>query len=917
MRLVLSSLLVFGVCYAGSCQERDDVPAKPVLPTMTVTELLCEHLEDPLAIDVKQPRLSWKLRTVDAETRGQRQTAFRIIVSDTMEGLLQSNGNLWDSGVVESDQSVLVTYRGKPLQSGMVCYWKVRVEDQAGNVSPWSAPASWRVGRLEPSDWTAEWIGTDQVFERKKGWPPPDNTIPDPWFRKTFRLDRTPKEAVITVASVGYHELYVNGKKVEDYVLMPCATDHKLRARYVTYDITKHLKAGNNVIAFWLGLSWSIFPHYKTDDKPQSPIVRAQADIRLPGARKVSIVTDKTWKTHPSPNTLLGVWDFMHYGGEFYDANMEIAGWCDADFDDSGWKDVTVFNPNLTMSAQKVEPNRPIELMKPADIQVVSNGIYRIDMGRNYAGWFEMDLQGKPGTRIDFQYSERPDQPMTHRHYSAFIIGPEGQGTFRNHFNYSSARWVTVKGLENKPDEADIRGWMINTDYKRTGKFECNIPLLNRIYDTTLWTFQNLSLGGYLVDCPQRERMGYGGDAHATILTGLSNYRLGAFYNKWVEDWRDVQKEDGNLPYTAPTYWGGGGPGWSGFCITLPWEVYRYNGDTRILEENFPMMQRWLSFLETQSKDDMLVRWGGEWDFLGDWLWPAAKGVNGDTTETLFFNNCYWIYNLETAARIAGTIGDTESAGKYSERAKEVSAAVHEKFFDSEHKTYVNSFQAYLATALLVGLPPESLKVAVWKSLEKEILETRKGHIHAGITGGAFLFKTLMEYDRQDLLYTMVSKEDYPGWGDMLNKGATTIWEDWEGRQSLLHSSYLYVGAWFINGLGGIKPDPESAGFKKFIIKPGICGQPELKNVTASYESPYGLIESSWKIDGTKFVHKITVPANSSATYYMPCVDSASIMESGKPLAEAAGISIVRKEKKQAVLSLEPGHYKFESQLSK
>ncbi len=380
---------------------------------------------------------------------------------------------------------------------------------------------------------------------------------------------------------------------------------------------------------------------------------------------------------------------------------------------------------------------------------------------------------------------------MTHRLHSAYIIGPSGKGTFRNRFNYGVGRWITIRGLQAKPSAEQVRGWLVRTDYARAGHFECDNDLLNRIYDVTLWTFENLSLGGYVVDCPHRERMGYGGDAHATTRTALDNYSLAAFYTKWAEDWRDVQGsasawgtekaegqaggggkiEPGNLPYTAPTYWGGGGPAWSGFCITLPWEVYRRYGDTRILEENFPMMQRWLEFLETKAKDDLLVRWGGEWDFLGDWLWPGAKGVNGDTPETLFFNNCYWIYNLQTAARITEILGQQEAAARYHQRAETVAKAAHGRFFQPADSSYVNGLPSYLAIALMVGVPPQDVRPAVWKRLEQEILVNRKGHIWAGITGGAFLFKTLLESERNDLIYEMVRQEDYPGWGDQLRRG--------------------------------------------------------------------------------------------------------------------------------------------------
>ncbi|MBZ0258273.1 family 78 glycoside hydrolase catalytic domain, partial [bacterium] len=498
---------------------------------------------------------------------------------------------------------------------------------------------------------------------------------------------------------------------------------------------------------------------------------------------RMTLVSDESWRTHPSPNTMLGIWNFMNFGGELYDANKEISDWCDARYDDSAWKQATVYQPKLIVSAELLEPNRKVQEIKPVAIETLDDGSYRIDMGVNYAGFFEMDVKGEPGQRIDFEWSEREEDLMTHRLHSAYIIGPKSKGKFENRFNYGSGRWVHVKGLASKPKLSDAKGYLVRTDYRRVGHFESDDELLNNIYDTVLWTYENLTVGGYVVDCPQRERMGYGGDGHATIDCGLNNYDLAAFYRKWGQDWRDVQKPSGDLPYTSPTYWGGGGPAWSGFCITLPWDNYRRYGDKRILEENYPTMQRWLAFLETHQKNNLMVRWGGEWDFLGDWLWPGAEGVNGDTRETLFFNNAYWVYNLRAAAMIAEILGDAQSAKSYLERSKEVSNAIQKEFYNPEDASYVNGFQAYLAIALKTHIMPEPLREKVWDRLEKEIFEVRKGHIHAGITGGAFLFKTLNQFEKNDWIYEMASKEDYPSWGEELKRGATTIWEDWEGRK--------------------------------------------------------------------------------------------------------------------------------------
>jgi alpha-L-rhamnosidase len=907
--------------------------SRALAASVQAQELTCEYLKEPRGLDVTQPRLGWELRALDAAARGQCQTAYRVLVATDRSRLERDQADLWDSRWTRSSQSQQVVYSGKPLRSGQACWWKVRVRDEKGRASDWSPTATWTMGLLGDSDWTAKWIGTDLVFERKPGWPPPDNTLPDPWLRKSFALERVPARGVIYVASVGYHELYVNGRRVGDAVLSPCATDHTKRARYVTYDVTDYLRPGQNVIGLWLGFSWSIFPPYRSADKPASPIVIAQADFEFQGGSRMRVGTDETWRWHPSPNTTIGVWDFMHYGGESYEARLEQPQWCEATADESKWKPVKVFEPRLKLSSQKVELNRRTKEIKPAAITEPRPGVWRVDMGVNFAGWVEVKLAGAPGDKIEFKWSERAEQEMTHELHSFYIIGPTGRGTFCNRFNYGVGRWIQIQGLSKKPELSDIRGWLVRTDYQPAAAFACADDLLNRIYETTLWTYQTLSLGGYVVDCAQRERMGYGGDAHATTATGLDAFKTAPLYSKWAEDWRDVQGtaaawgvgkkegdagsgkqvEPGNLPYTAPTYWGGGGPGWSGYCVTLPWEMYQRFGDRRILEEMLPTIEGWLAFLETKTRDDLLRRYGGEWDFLGDWLWPGAKGVNGDTRETLCFNNCYWVYNLQTAARIATALGRNDLASKWSARATTARQAIHREFFNAADNSYVDGSQAYLALALLAEIPPRELRLPVMKRLEEEILLNRRGHFWAGITGGSFLIKELMAAERPDLVFTMATQETYPGWGDMLKQGATTIWEDWEGKQSLCHSSYLHLGAWFIEGLGGIRPGADGAGYQHFTLRPGVWAASPLQWAKCRFESPYGAIESNWRREGETMLYSVVVPPNTSATVFLRTEPKQSLTENGKPLARSRGVHRAGRQGAGTVLELLPGQYLFEA----
>src|SRR5690606_28680341 len=332
-----------------------------------------------------------------------------------------------------------------------------------------------------------------------------------------------------------------------------------------------------------------------------------------------------------SPNKLLGSWDFWKMGGELWDDRKADPQWNAVDYDDSQWSNVAVYALDLEISASNSVGNKKRKRLVPKSIKQLSDGSYKVDLGENFAGWTRVKVRGEEGDTVRFLYSERPEEDMTFNLHSAFVIGPSGEGEFRNRFNYSSGRWITIKGLKERPKISDIEGWMIRTDFREASEFHSADSLQNWLYDRIKWTFENLSIGGFIVDCPQRERMGYGGDAHATSETGMMNYQLGAFYTKWMEDWRDVQGTEpmvgnmrdtsyartavtsgrvfgnGILPHTAPTYWGGGGPAWGGIVVSLPYFLYEHYGDTRVLSENYELIKRWLTFLNTQVEDDLLM----------------------------------------------------------------------------------------------------------------------------------------------------------------------------------------------------------------------------------------------------------------------------------------------------------------------
>ena len=898
--------------------------------SISPTNLTTEYLTSPTGLDIQHPRFSWKLTTTNKNAFGQKQTAYRILVSSSK----RDKGDVWDSGWIQSNDAQLIEHKGETLQSDNNYFWKVQVKDENGNESKFSETATFSTGLFNDSEWTAKWIGSSEVYE----FTPEGNKISDPWLRKSFDLKQKPTKATIFVASVGYHEVYVNGQKIGDHVLAPAVTDHTQRARYIAYDIAPALKRGKNVIALWLGTSWAIYAPYATPDKPRTPIVIAQADIYGKNNQKLArIVTDESWKTHPSPNRLIGNWGFGlpgGYGGEIWDANKEIENWNQPDYNDQSWQRATVYTPSLKLSAQRAETNALFDEIKPIAIENRADGSYRVDMGVNFAGWTQIKVNGNPGDTIRFLFSEREQDEMTFSLNSAYVLGKSGKGTFENRFNYSSGRWITIKGLKSAPKKEDIKGWMVRTDFADATSFECSDPLQNWIYNTVNWTFENLSLGGYIVDCPQRERFGYGGDAHATSETGMLNYQLGAFYNKWLEDWRDVQgtepmvgnmndpnwayKQEGSgrklgggiLPQTAPTYHGGGGPAWGGIVVTLPWFMYQYEGDVRVLEDNFEMIKGWLAFLDTHVENNLLKRYGGRWDFLGDWLWPGAtaQGMNNYADENLFFNNCYWIYNLKTGAKVAETIGKTDEARKWKSQAEKSGKALHDKYFHADDNNYSDKTMRSLSAALYGDIMPTELRPLVMKRLEKEILVNQKGHIDVGITGGAMLFKVLREEGRDDLIYSMTSQTTYPSWGLMRDSGATTIWEMWEKDlpgHSLLHSSYLYPGAWYIDGVAGIRRRDDSPGFRKFDIR--VPNLPEISWARADFNSPAGMIQSHWKKENGKTTLSVTVPPNCAATVYFPD-------ESGRKVSENSGFAKeIGKKDGYVLFEIPSGKYIFEN----
>jgi alpha-L-rhamnosidase len=877
-------------------------------------QLRCEGLTNPLGIDRAQPRFSWMM---PQGVRGLTQTARQVMVADSPESLAADQGNLWDSGKVASDQSQWISYAGKPLAKGSRCWWKVRVWDQAGAESPWSEPASFTVGPLAAADWNGEWIGADWMK---------DNAGPLPWLRKTFTLEKVPTTATIYVCALGYYELYVNGQKVGGDVLTPAVSDYGKRGLYLTHDITKYLVKGKNCIGLWLGRGWSL--GVLKNAGTVGPMVKAELNLSFDGASPRTIVTDATWKAKPSNITPLGGGTSGSYGGELVEAEKDIADWNAANYDDSAWQAATIHHPPTpVIAAQMMEPNHVRDEIHPASVEPIEGG-FVIDMGRNYTGWFQLTMPDdlKRGTKVTMEFADKRFPNGTFQTYgqqNAYVAKGGGGERFCNRFNYAAFRYAIVKGLPRAPKPEEVKGWLVTTNYEPNSTFTCDNPLLNKIHNMMCWTYQCLSLGGYTVDCPHRERLGYGGDSGTSMEMGMLNFRTGPFYTKWAADWRDAQNAQGDVPYTAPySQDAGGGPVWSGFCITMPWQIYLTYGDRRSLELGWPVMKKWLAFIDTKMRDGLLQSYVGigcagspEWNFLGDWVPPGRKQGQDrvDDRSTLFFNNCYLVYCLQLAGKIGHVVGDDTQADVYEKRAKELATQLHSQFLNADGATYANGEQTYLVLPLLFGITPQGMAAQVMNALEHDITVTRKGHLNTGMHGNYFMTKYLIEQRRNDLLALMYSKEDFPSYGNMIKNGATTIWEEWDGDNSQIHNTMISVGLWFIEGLAGIRYDEKAPGFKHFIAAPGV--ESGLKQVDASLMTGYGKIVSAWHVDGNTLTWDLTVPANTTATVTIPATDLAKVRESDSSVESQPGVTHPTVANGLFHCDVASGVYHFTSQL--
>ncbi len=854
---------------------------------LTPTRLRCEHLQNPLGIDVLRPRLSWQLRA-NADDPGQYQTARRILVASSREKLQKNQGDLWDSGIIQSDTSVLVPYKGTALQSRQRCWWKVKVWDARREPGPWSDIGFWEMGFLRPADWQAEWI----ACSAKEISPPP--TEPAPIFRKEFFVRKNVRRARIYITGLGYFYLSLNGKKVGDHELDPVKSRYDRRVYYLTFDITDMLRTGQNAAGVMLGTGWYNM-HTKAvwgfGQAPwrARPRMLCRIEIEYKDGRTEKIVSNGTWKVSTGPVVFDGI-----RNGETYDARLEKPGWDTPGYDDSDWKPAAaVAGPGGEMSAQMLPPIRTTRTLGPRSVQAVKPGVWVFDFGQNIAGKLQISLNAPAGTTIRLKQGERlyEDGTVQQKEIARFIKSGElqtdtyickgeGQEQWEPRFVYHGFQYVEVHGLPGRPTKDFMHARVLNTDLESAGRFECSKELFNQIQHCTRWSFTG-NYHGIPTDCPHREKIGWTGDAHLVAETGLFNYDMAAAYSKWLRDFRDEQRENGDLPGIVPTSgWGyqhggneayrdlGYGPQWEGAFVILPWTVYVYTGDTKILKDNYRGFCRYLDHL-TRHAEGGLILFG-----IDDHAPARTKTGAGD------FATGFYYQIARIVSQTAALLGHSDDAARYERLAESIAAAFNRHLFDAKTGTYGSGSQTAQSAPLYFGMAPPDHRERVLQNLVANV-KKHNDHLDTGVVGTKFLINSLVEHGRAGVAYRIISQTTFPGWGDWMRKGANTLWQKWDDGMSRNHIMFGDISAWMFKYIGGLQPDPDAPGFKHFFIAPHFFH--DLSWADAEHHSPYGTIRCAWRRNGGEIEMEVVVPVNSSATIKLPA-PPAQITQNGRPV---------------------------------
>ncbi len=846
-----------------------------------VTNLQCEYLVSPIGIDTNAPRLHWQM----ADNRqGAFQTAYQVIVGTDPALVADGKGDLWDSGKTPG-ADMLVTYQGKSLQPFTTCFWTVRIWDQDGQTSSLAKVASFETGMMQISNWKGAWISDSQDINLK----------PSPYFRKSFQASQKIKKARVSIAAAGLYELFVNGKQVGDHRLDPLYTRFDRRTLYVTYDVTSLLNSDSNVLGVLLGNGW--YNHQSTavwyfDKAPWRARPKFCLDLRITyqDGREEVISSGTDWKTSLSPIVMNSI-----YTAEHQDARLNQPGWNAAGFDDSKWKNVIPVNaPSQNIVAQTVHPIRNVEEIAPISVRKISDQKSVFDLGRNIAGVSRISIKGEKGTVIRLKHAEfldkdgDVDQSNIDVHYrptddkdpfqiDIYTLNGEGVETFWPHFNYKGFQYVEV--TSDRPVEiTNLTGIFMHSDVPAIGEISSSNTTLNKTWVATNNSYLS-NLFGYPTDCPQREKNGWTGDAHIAIETGLYSFDGITVYEKWLADHRDEQQPNGVLPAIIPTSgWGytwANGPDWTSTIAIIPWNIYLFYGDSKLLADCYENIRRYVDHI-TEISPNGITDWG-----LGDWV-PVKSVTPKELTSSI-----YYYVDATILAKAAKILGHEADYQKYSALATKIASAINAKYLNTETGMYGTGLQTELSAPLFWGIVPENLKSIVAENLANRVIADGK-HIDVGLLGCKTILNALSENGYADLAYEVAAQETFPSWGWWIVNGATTLYENWpiDAKSDISRNHIMFgeIGAWYYKALGGMKPDQEKPGFKNILLEPHFVKG--LNSFQSSHDGSYGKIRSSWIRNKNTVIYTVVIPANSTATLKLT---GKKISQNGKVIFSNSG----------------------------
>ncbi|HEY1020177.1 MAG TPA: family 78 glycoside hydrolase catalytic domain [Sediminibacterium sp.] len=878
----------------------------------SVSHLLTENKSNPVEVEEQAPRFSWQL---SATQRNTMQTAYAIQVWEAGN----KKNTVWNSGKIMSDQSVYVPYAGKALQSGKKYNWSVQVWDNHTTQPASSEAGSFQMALLQNTDWKAKWI--------EPGYAEDSVMRPSPLFRKQFAANKKIVSATAYITAHGLYEAQINGKRISDAYFTPGWTAYKKRLQYQAYDVTALLQKGVNAIGVTLGSGWyrGVIGFSNNRNVYGKDIALLfQLTINYSDGSTEQVLSDDSWKSSTGAIRYSEI-----YNGETIDAREEKNGWTLPGYDDSQWSGVkTATHPVNVLVATYNEPIRRKEVFQAKRIITTPMGEKVIDFGQNLVGWVTLKVKGKAGDKIVVSHAEVLDK--TGNFYTTNLRAAKAQDTyilkggeeeiFEPHFTWHGFQFIKLEGYPGELKPENFTAVALYSDMPTTGTFSSSHPLVNQLQHNIEWGQK----GNFLdvpTDCPQRdERLGWTGDAQAFSRTAAFNMNVHNFFTKWLKDVEADQLPTGSVPFVVPNVLGAGSAGsagWADAATIIPWNVYLAYGDKKVLENQYNSMKAWVGYMRNNSTDFL---WNKGFHF-GDWLFYRPHDDNDGksaVTDKYLIAQCFYAHSTQLLINAARVLGKMEEVANYETLLKNIKAAFGKEYLTATGRL-VSSTQTAYVLALNFDMLPENLRAQAAERLAANVKDYGN-HLTTGFLGTPYLCHVLTRFGYVDLAYKLLLQETYPSWLYPVKMGATTIWERWDGikpdgtfqvpsMNSYNHYAYGAIGDWMYRVMVGLDTYEDGTGYKHSKIEPHIGGG--FTNASASLQTYYGKLSNSWKLSGDQLVMEVEVPANTTATVFVPAKSADAITESGTPLSQSKDIKLLETQEGSVKLTLGSGKYQF------